>query len=161
MEAKELSKVWKAVSACASNDKTRHAISRVNVASATRIEATDGHVLIRWESAAPHGMAVGQYDPKKTLALLRAGVTPTPEQTQDQWPNTDALLTDADGERTPASCVGFDAALLGTLADAVAVASGERLGHVQVHLGSSLDPAIIRAKGNNGAAVGLIMPVRL
>lgn len=160
MKSKELIKVWKAISACASDDKTR-TIGRVRVVSATRIEATDGHVLIRWDASAPHGLAVGLYDPKKALALLRAGVTPVPEQTQDRWPDTDAVLASAEGERTPASCVGFDAALLGTLADAVAVASGERHGHVQVHLGSSLDPAIIRAEGANGAATGLIMPVKI
>lgn len=159
MDSKEMLKVWKTISACASDDKQR-AYSRVNVASATRIEATDGHALIRWDASAPHGLAVGQYDPKKALALLRAGVMPVPEQTQDQWPDTDAVLASAEGERTPAACIKFNAILLGTLADAVAVASGERNGHVQVHLGASLDPAIIRAKGANGVATGLIMPVK-
>lgn len=85
----------------------------------------------------------------------------SPEQTQDQWPDTDALLASAEGERTPAACIGLDATLLGTLVDAVAVASGERLGYVKIHLGSALDPAIVRAEGTNGAATGLIMPVRL
>jgi hypothetical protein len=111
MNTKDTAKLFKALENFTSDDKTRPMLAHVFVPGPNRIEATDGHKLIRLEVKAGHGLATGFYDPKKAAATAKADMLPAPI-TQDAswlWPATDQVIPKVENDRKGAVLAGFNA----------------------------------------------------
>jgi hypothetical protein len=109
-----LDKIFKALAPL--TDKFRYAY--VNVRADGTIEATNGAAAIVVRGVT-HGLAPGQYDPKASLARIKAGVAPEPVAGADDFPNVDraipAQTDDGSGE-----VFGLDALLMVKVMDALA-----------------------------------------
>lgn len=163
METKELARIFKAVTTHVSKDVTRSHLTRVAVTSDRRLEATDGHRAIRVDTDPPHGLAVGLYDVKKSLALLKAGILPQPEEAlPSYWPAFDRVIPALCDEGT-ARRLGIRPAYIAAAAEAVTEAAGlDKSTGIYLQAGKdALDPIRLDATGQNARAVAVVMPMRL
>lgn len=111
MDRKQTAKMFKALENFTSPDKTRLILNHVYVPTPTRIEATDGHKLIRLDVPKGHGLLAGFYDPKKAAATAKADLEPTPISTQESWtwPDFDLVIPKIEKDRKAAPLAGFNA----------------------------------------------------
>lgn len=112
MDKKQTAKMFKALENFTSDDKTtRLMLTHVFVPGPTRIEATDGHKLIRLDVKNGHGLATGFYDPKKAVAMAKADMDPLPVTPEASWtwPDFDPIIPNIDDERKAAPMAGFNA----------------------------------------------------
>lgn len=175
MELKEWAKVFRGLQNFTSGDKTPLMLNHVYVASDTRIEATDGHKLIRLDVKAPHGWAPGFYEPKQAIALLKAGVQPQPvaretvKQNCWEWPNTDAVIPairegeDAKGAPVVGLCLAYLAEIGEGLAAILGVWGYSKSSGAKVRVGETeTDPVRFDADAyGEVSAVVVLMPMRL
>lgn len=175
MELKELAKVFRGLENFTSDDKTRLMFNHVHVISDTRIEASDGHKLIRLDTRASHGLTPGFYDTKQAAALCKAGVAPTPilaQKVQENgwtWPDMDMVIPPhREGpEAAGAPAVGLSLAYLGEIIDGLISVLGcwgfGRSAGATVRFGrTAVDPVRFDANAHGEAtAVVVLMPMRL
>lgn len=164
METKELARIFKAVASHASKDVTRRHLTRVAVTTDRRLEATDGHRAIRVDTDPPHGLAVGLYDPKRALALLKAGIMPQPiEALPSDWPLFDRVIPAVRTQGAAAPRLGIHPSYIAAAAEAAAEAAGlEKGAGIWMQAGEhALDPVRLDATGPGASAVAIVMPMRL
>lgn len=162
MTHRELAKIIKAVGANASKDDRRN-LQHIHVRDAHTLEATDGAALLRVTLPGQgHGLALGFYDPKRALALLKADVLPQPELGV-LWPNTDAVIPRED---TPCEIsshgVLFRPELFARVLDSVhALVECKPPTPVRLAFGDPLAPVRLDARSADGVVVvAVVMPMR-
>jgi len=161
--------LWKALAAIVSTDDTRPNLTHIHARDARTWEATDGHCAVQVTFDADTELAPGLYNPKLTLARVKASVAPesTNPNTRDTWefPNVDQVMPEKrEGfhERADAS---FNPALLSRVCDAVdgilRAVSGVMHTGVTVDLSDDLSPALVYGKVPGAFVRAAIMPMRV
>lgn len=176
-----LSAVFRALGAHTSDDAARaapqhHVRAYAVDAGHVRLEATDGHALVRvdvpagWfdaDTPAPDGY----YRGKAAATLLSVGSAPitNPDASPDwYWPRTDQVIPHE--TVAPGAACGFNPVLLGGVLDTIhkiAIAfGGHKLDPVRVQLGqASVDPArlsrTVYADAGPVTIIGVVMPMHL
>lgn len=161
--------LWKAIASIVSTDDTRPNMTHIHARDARTWEATDGHCAVQVTFDADTELAPGLYNPKLTLARVKASVAPesTNPNTRDTWeyPNIDQVMPkkcEGFAERADAS---FNPALLSRVCDAVdgilRAVSGVLHTGVTVDLSDDLSPALVYGKVPGAFVRAAIMPMRV
>lgn len=129
METKELARIFKAVADNVSDDKSRNGLTHVFAKDASTLEATDGHALIRVSFPVDgHGLTPGFYEPKQSVALLKASVLPQPVALDYQWPQTDQVIPRIGNDcELTSDGIGFNPALLARVLDSAAKIANDKI----------------------------------
>jgi hypothetical protein len=159
IDHKLLAKTLTALATHTSDDVTRGVIQYLCISTPTRIDATDGHRLVRFEAPSPHGLDLGLYDPKQAIARLKADLSPVASlgTNHRDFPPVDQVIpAPRDEAGVP---VLLNPAYLAEAARTLAAVTGA-LG-VRIQGGEHpLDPVRLDAKGDHGSALAVIMPMR-
>ena len=167
MSPKILARIIRAAGLCTTKAKGER-FAHVYAATAHRIEATDGHRMIRIDTVDAHGLTAGRYyAPADAVKRLAADTDPRPVTLDDRWPDTDQVQPrKADGDG-PCEALTVDPRSLATTAEAVALAlgipatvKGAHVPHVEVRFFDSLAPARISGTFDGVTVTALLMPVR-
>lgn len=161
--------LWKALAVIVSTDDTRPNLTHIHARDARTWEATDGHCAVQVTFDADTELAPGLYNPKLTLARVKASVAPEPTNpnTRDTWefPNIDQVMPkkcEGFAERADAS---FNPALLSRVCDSVdgilRAVSGATHTDVTVDLSDDLSPALVYGKVPGAFVRAAIMPMRV
>lgn len=170
MDLKQTAKLFKALENFTSDDKTRPMLHHVYVSGPTRIEATDGHKLIRLDVPKGHGLLAGFYDTKKAAAMAKADMEPTPITVTDSWtwPEFDRVIPRIDDERKVAAFAGFNARYVAECMDGIQGALAPfdystKSPAVKFRMGEGeMDPLRMDADAHGDAtAVVVLMPMRV
>jgi hypothetical protein len=161
--------LWRALGSIVSSDTTRRTICHVHVRDARTWEATDGHCAVQVTFDADTDLAPGLYDPRQTLARIKAGVAPelAAPFIHESWeyPNIDQVM--------PSKCTGFsersDVSFNPTLVSRVMDAANAVLcavsgaGHVGLTWDTSddLPPVLVYGEAAGVKVRAAIMPMRV
>ena len=179
---KTLSAVFRALDAHTSDDAARpaplhHVRAYAVDAGHVRLEATDGHALVRVD--VPAGFfddddvpaPDGYYKGKAAATLLSVGSAPitNPDASPEwYWPRTDQVVPHE--TMAPGAACAFNASLLSGVLDTIhkigIAFGGSKLDPVRVQFGqASVDPArlsrTVYADAGPVVIVGVVMPMRL
>jgi hypothetical protein len=160
MDTKQLTVAIKALAKITSRDSGRENIRHVHVFGAHTLEATNGHALLRVATSEPLDLAPGLYDPKMTLARLKAGVAPEPVADAPQYPDTETLIASiVAGESPAAPQNNWTPGLLATVFSALddLTDGGVATAYHAAHPG---DPMRVEARGDGLQVTAIIMPRR-
>ena len=163
------SALWKALGSIVSTDDTRPNITHIHARDARTWEATDGHCAVQVTFDADTELAPGLYNPKVTLARIKASVLPesTNPNTRDTWeyPNIDQVMPKACEGFTERADASFNPALLSRVCDAVngilCAVSGAAHAGVTVDLSDDLSPALVYGKVPGAFVRAAVMPMRV
>lgn len=166
---KSISAILRCLQEYTSEDPTRSNLNTVHCAlDGISLEATDGHRAIRvvvndpnlWET-------VGEgtrLDAKKALALVKAGMLPTREKADFDFPELSRVFPRKEPSQVSNHC-GFDSALLASSLDAIAKlgkALGLKQAGVKVQFpGEEHAPIRIDADFYGVSVIAVVMPMRL
>ena len=176
LHPKTLAALFRAVSLCASTDKTHPTLRHILVTGerSAVLVATDGTCLIRvvLGEQSTTGLVPGLYAPKESIARLKAGGAPVPSQEYkaETFPQYDRVIPElrTSDAPVPPCHPRFDPALLARVMDAVDGAlTDARETAVRIQLGdSALSPMRLDAKGfvgndaHDALVTAVVMPVR-
>jgi hypothetical protein len=161
--------LWKALSAIVSTDETRATLTCVHVRSARIFEVTDGHCAIQVTLDSDTFLSPGLYDPKATLARVKAGVEPVAHPVEKfnakDYPNLDPIMREPVIGYTERCDVGLDPRLVSRVNDAAAdilsaVTGTKSLGLIW-SVESDLDAVIIHGKAPGVRIHAAVMPMRV
>lgn len=161
--------LWKALGSIVSSDDTRPNITHIHTRDARTWEATDGHCAVQVTFDADTELAPGLYNPKVTLARVKASVAPESivQDPDDVWifPNIDQVMPKATEGFTERADASFNPALLSRVCDAVndilcAVSGASHVG-VTVDLSDDLSPALVYGKVPGAFVRAAVMPMRV
>jgi len=154
-----LDKILKALAPL--TDKLRYA--NVNVRPGGAIDATNGAAAIVVRGVT-HGLAPGQYDPKASLARIKAGVPPEPVTGADDFPDLDRVIP-AQADEGSGEVFGLDTFLMVKVMDALAAigkASGcNALAVYRVQTGGPKCPTLLTADFGTVKVDCVVMPCRI
>lgn len=161
--------LWKALASIVSTDVTRKTVMHVHVRNDRRtMEATDGHCAIQVMFPADLELAPGLYDPRSTLARVKADVAPEAALpfVHDQWeyPNVDQVMPSRCEGFTERSDIGFNPALVGRVMDAVGDilhAVGATNPGIMLDTSDDLSPALVYGDALGVKVRAAIMPMRV
>jgi hypothetical protein len=161
--------LWKALSTIVSTDETRMTLTCVHVRSARIFEVTDGHCAIQVTLDSDTSLLPGLYDPKATLARVKAGVEPVTHPVEKfnakDYPNFDLIMREPIIGYTERCDVGLDPRLVSRVNDAAAdilsaVTGAKGFGLIW-SVESDLDAVIIHGKAPDVRIRAVIMPMRV
>lgn len=159
-----LQKIVKALSSHVASPKDfRLALGHIHARDAHTLEATDGHRVLVVRTVQPHGLAPGLYDPKTTLARIKASVAPEPVSTDAVFPDVSRVIPERADQPTPGA-IYVNPQYLADLAEAAALACdlGKITRAIRWQLPSE-DLGPIRCDLDNAddvTVVGVLMPMR-
>jgi hypothetical protein len=116
--------LWKAFASIVSSDETRKNLMHVHIRADKRtMEATDGHCAVQVTFPADLELAPGLYNPRHTLARIKANVAPenTNPYVTNTWafPDVDAVMPSKCEGFSERCDVGLDPCLVGRVMDAL------------------------------------------
>jgi hypothetical protein len=162
--------LWKALASIVSSDETRKTITHVHIRADKRtIEATDGHCAVQVTFPADLELAPGLYDPRQTLARVKASVSPEVALPfiHDQWeyPNVDQVMPSKCEGFSERSDVSFNPALVSRVMDAAnaVLCAVSGAGHVGLTWDTSddLSPALVYGESAGVKVRAAIMSMRV
>jgi hypothetical protein len=160
--------LWKALASIVSTDSTRKILMHVHCRGLRTLEATDGHCAVQMTFPADLDLAVGLYDPKQTLARVKAGVSPERAAPfiHESWtfPNIDQVMPSKCEGFSERCDVGLDPCLVGRVMEAVDdVLQAVGAKHSGITLDASDDESAVLVYGEAaGVKVrAAIMPMRV
>lgn len=165
MDTKRLISILRGAADFASDDNvTRRHLTHLHVPTANRIEATDGHRLVRIDCETPHGLPVGYVDPKAALARVKANAPVELVPDDAKYPDFDNVLAGTDAVADKPEPIGINPILLADVAGALAnvIGAGAKVSRAcKVNVRGKLDPIRFDAASSDGVrAVALLMPMR-
>jgi hypothetical protein len=162
--------LWKAFASIVSTDETRKTITHVHVRNDRRtMEATDGNCAVQVTFETDTELARGLYDPRHTLARVKAGVAPeiAAPFIHDNWefPNVDAVMPSKCEGFSERSDVSFNPELVSKVMDACKSILCAVSGALHVGLtwdtSDDLSPALVYGKVAGVSVRAAIMPMRV
>jgi hypothetical protein len=161
--------LWKALASIVSSDETRKTITHVHIRADKRtIEATDGHCAVQVTFPADLELAPGLYDPRQTLARVKASVSPEVALPfiHDQWeyPNVDQVMPSKCEGFSERCDIGLNPCLVGRVMDAVddiLQAVGATNAAIMLDISDDLSPALVYGEAAGVKVRAAIMPMRV
>jgi hypothetical protein len=160
--------LWKALASVVSTDSTRKTLMHVHCRDLRTLEATDGHCAVQVSFPADLDLTPGLYDPRQTLARVKASVPPERAAPfiHESWtfPNVDAVMPSKCEGFSERSDIGFDPALVGRVMDAVGdilQAVGATNAVIMFDSSDDLSPALVYGEAAGVKVRAAIMPMRV
>lgn len=161
--------LWKALASIVSSDVTRKTLMHVHCRDLRTLEATDGHCAVQVSFPSDLELAPGLYDPRQTLARVKAGVAPeiAAPFIHNSWeyPNVDQVMPSKCEGFSERSDVSFNPVLVSRVMDAAnaVICAVSGAGHVGLTWDTSddLSPALVYGEAAGVRVRAAIMPMRV